>query len=107
MNKQTQNIIKALDRLERIMISVSYQPLRKAFQELNMLLCHSQVVDEKIHTIKWNINDVIERGKARDVKLTETTAHEILDIAIQKHDPNIGINWNVIDEITDNVLKKS
>jgi len=51
--------------------------------------------------ITWHIEDVIYRGKERGINLTEEEAADILHYMDRKHDANIGINWDVIDVVTD------
>ena len=51
--------------------------------------------------ITWHIEDVIYRGKERGINLTEEEAIDILDTLKDNHDSTIGINWDVIDDVTD------
>lgn len=46
--------------------------------------------------IKWSTEDVLMQADAMDIKLTEEQADDILDSLEEKHDANIGINWDVI-----------
>lgn len=58
------------------------------------------IVDGKL-IITWCIEDVIERAKERDIKVTKKQAREILTIIDRRHDCNIGISWDTLDCWTD------
>lgn len=58
-----------------------------------------------VRTISWSVQDVIDN--ARDtlkVKLSVKKAREILREVIRKHDPQQGINWDVMTFWTQEVL---
>jgi hypothetical protein len=55
-------------------------------------------------TITWGIDDVYQQ--AGDTRLTEPEAQEVLHLMDNKHDANIGINWDVIDVWIDFVVSK-
>ena len=57
-------------------------------------------MSKEIH-ITWHIEDVIYRGKERGITITEEEAIDILDTLKNNHDSTIGINWDVIDDVTD------
>jgi hypothetical protein len=54
--------------------------------------------------IKWSTEDVLMQADAMDIELTEEQADDILDSLENKHDANIGINWDVISFYIDNYL---
>ncbi len=45
-------------------------------------------------SITWSTEDVL----SLDDTLTEAQAIEVLELAENKHDANIGINWDVLHE---------
>jgi len=51
--------------------------------------------------ITWHVKDVIYRGKERGITITEEKAVDILHDLKDNHDSTIGINWDVIDDVTD------
>lgn len=55
-------------------------------------------------SIEWHIEDVKSRAKERGIKVTDAQSREILEYIERKHDANIGVNWEVIDIWTDEVL---
>ena len=70
------------------------------------IVCHAvhpaagDAMSKKIH-VTWHIEDVIYRGKERGITITEEEAIDILDTLKDNHDSTIGINWDVIDAVTD------
>lgn len=46
--------------------------------------------------IEWCIEDVLSMDIAKDNNLTELEASEVLSAVQSKHDPCIGINWDVL-----------
>tara|TARA_B110000908_G_scaffold30648_1_gene36340 strand:- start:1389 stop:1586 length:198 start_codon:yes stop_codon:yes gene_type:complete len=44
-------------------------------------------------SINWDIDDV----KSLDSKITDEQAMEVLELALDNHDANIGINWGVLE----------
>lgn len=59
--------------------------------------------DEDIH-IRWTANDVIDRAAYRGITLSRDQAKEILSTMKRRHDCEVGINWDVIDVHTDDLL---
>ena len=60
-------------------------------------------------SITWDMTDVIEQAKSRDITITEDQACDILEMMLNEHDANVGINWETIDVCIDyylNELKK-
>jgi len=49
----------------------------------------------------WCIEDIIDRAKEQDKKVTVKQARKILQDISHGHDAEIGINWDVIDCVTD------
>lgn len=60
----------------------------------------------KTISITWSSDDVIYRADERGIHLTYDQANDILDILEKDHDATIGINWDVIDTVTDNYLNE-
>ena len=50
-------------------------------------------------SISWHIDDVLQC----EPSLTKTQACEVLRLAEQNHDANVGINWDVISYWADYV----
>lgn len=57
-------------------------------------------------TIKWYTDDVVWRAEEMDIQLTQEEAYKILKIIEKNHDPEVGINWNVIDYYIDDYNEK-
>jgi hypothetical protein len=57
--------------------------------------------------IKWNTDDVIMQADAMNIELTEEQADDILESLENKHDANIGINWDVISFYIDDYLNRN
>ena len=51
----------------------------------------------------WSVNDIVDYAEERDIKCSETQAKSILSKVNDKHDANIGINWDVINEHIDSI----
>lgn len=47
--------------------------------------------------IIWNVDDVLEIAKEKNIKLSHSEALDILDYIESNHDANYGINWTTID----------
>jgi len=52
----------------------------------------------------WHIDDVIDQAESHGEQLTEQEAKDVLGMVSQKHDCNIGINWDVIDYWIDQII---
>ena len=59
----------------------------------------------KEESIKWSVEDFIERAKEMRYKITKKRAQEALEHMIRKHDAELGINWNTIDYYIENYGK--
>ncbi len=59
--------------------------------------------EDKIAVI-WCVDDVIERASERDLKLSRTTAIEVLNSMQRGHDCELGITWITIDCHIDNII---
>jgi hypothetical protein len=51
--------------------------------------------DEQV--VLWTTADVIGAALDRGITITAPTARRILEIAVEKHDANNGINWDVLN----------
>ena len=57
----------------------------------------------EIH-IEWSTEDVLQRAKDNDVKLTEDEANSILLEMQREYDADVGINWETIDDYIDDLV---
>jgi hypothetical protein len=55
-------------------------------------------------SIIWSTEDVLHQAKQKGVKLTEDEANEILLEMERKHDADIGINWETIDDYIESLV---
>ena len=53
-------------------------------------------------TISWTVDDVQTAAEEEDQAVTDEEAREILAELKQKHDAEIGINWEVIKSVISN-----
>ena len=56
-------------------------------------------------SIIWSTEDVLHQAKQKDVKLTEDEANEILLQMERKHDADIGISWQTINDYIDDLVE--
>lgn len=52
--------------------------------------------------IEWSTDDIHAMG----YNLTEEQAIQVLNIAEDEHDSNIGLNWDVFEDIIDKLYKQ-
>ena len=57
----------------------------------------------EIH-IGWSTEDVLQRAKDSDVKLTEDEANSILLEIQRDYDADVGINWETIDDYIEGLV---
>ena len=57
----------------------------------------------EIH-IGWSTEDVLQRAKDNDVKLTEDEANSILLEIQRDYDADVGISWGTIDVYIDDLV---
>jgi hypothetical protein len=57
----------------------------------------------EIH-IGWSTEDVLQRAKDNDVKLTEDEANSILLEMQRDYDADVGINWETIDDYIESLV---
>ena len=57
----------------------------------------------EIH-IGWSTEDVLQRAKDNDVKLTEDEANSILLEMQREYDADVGINWETIDDYIEGLV---
>ena len=57
----------------------------------------------EIH-IGWSTEDVLQRAKDNDVKITEDEANSILLEMQRDYDADVGINWETIDVYIDDLV---
>jgi hypothetical protein len=55
-------------------------------------------------SIKWYADDLVHRAKERKISLSKEQASDILELLKKNHDASIGINWEVVDVVTDMYL---
>jgi hypothetical protein len=51
--------------------------------------------DEQL--VVWTTADVIGTALDRGIKISVPTARKILEVAVEEHDANNGINWDVLN----------
>ena len=54
-------------------------------------------------SITWNIEDVQEL----EPKMSDEQAMEVLELALDNHDANVGINWGVLEFWISQVYKEN
>ena len=54
--------------------------------------------------IEWSTEDVLQRAKDNDVKLTEDEANSILLEMQRDYDADVGINWETIDDYIEGLV---
>ena len=55
-------------------------------------------------SIIWSTEDVLQRAKDNDVKLTEDEANSILLEMQRDYDADVGINWETIDDYIEGLV---
>ena len=55
-------------------------------------------------SIGWSTEDVLQRAKDSDVKLTEDEANSILLEMQRDYDADVGINWETIDDYIEGLV---
>jgi len=55
-------------------------------------------VDDDHISILWNVDDVKEQAKNKNIKLNKEECREVLDACLKYHDANIGISWDILDD---------
>ncbi len=56
-------------------------------------------------SIVWCADDVIQTAKEKGVELTDRQISDVLSLMQDKHDATIGMNWDVIGYLIDEVLE--
>jgi hypothetical protein len=54
-------------------------------------------------SVVWNIEDV----QSLEPKVTDEQAMEVLQLALDNHDANVGINWGVLEFWISQVYKEN
>jgi|APSaa5957512535_1039671.scaffolds.fasta_scaffold522542_2 hypothetical protein len=54
-------------------------------------------------SVTWNIEDV----QSLEPKVTDEQAMEVLELALDNHDANVGINWGVLEFWISQVYKEN
>jgi hypothetical protein len=69
-------------------------------------MAHIVKIDgETILRDDWHTEDIISYGNDMGHDLTEDQAIKIMHLMVNRHDANIGINWDVIDCFIDMFLE--
>jgi hypothetical protein len=55
-------------------------------------------------SIGWSTEDVLQRAKDNDVKVTEDEANSILLEIQRDYDADVGINWETIDDYIEGLV---
>lgn len=58
---------------------------------------------QHIATAIWSEDDVLERAKERNIKITRKQAQDIIDRIDHKQDATTGITWDTIDCYLDDI----
>jgi ABC-type Zn uptake system ZnuABC Zn-binding protein ZnuA len=91
-------VTQAVEKLQKIAEGFhSNHSTRKDIQEVITTLTNPDMI-----LIEWGVEDVYEKGKEKDLQISEEDARELLSDMAHKHDASIGINWDVIDAYLDN-----
>ena len=61
-------------------------------------------VDDDHISILWNVEDVREQAKHRNIKLNKEECRQVLDLCLKYHDASVGISWDIIDHHTWNLF---
>lgn len=69
-----------------------YNDLKKKYQDLQL-----EFEQYKQESVKWSIEDFIERAKTAGYTISKKKAQEALEHMIRKHDAELGISWITID----------
>ena len=64
-------------------------------------------IDDDTISLEWTTDDVKEQLKARGLenKLTTDECRYVLNMMLDKHDADIGVNWHVMDIYIDGVIE--
>ena len=64
-------------------------------------------IDDDTISLEWTTDDVKEQARARGLenKLTTDECRYVLNLMLDKHDADIGVNWNVMDIYIDGVIE--
>ncbi len=54
------------------------------------------VSDDHI-SILWNVDDVKEQAKNKNIKLNKEECRQVLDLCLKYHDANHGISWDTLN----------
>ena len=65
-------------------------------------------IDKDTISLEWETEDIKQRLQERgeENKLTTDDCRFVLSLMLDKHDATIGINWDVMDEYIDRVIKQ-
>ena len=98
----------AINNLEREIMSHTKVDgkLRSAFQNVSSILTYSKITHDAFYPIWWDYREVKSRAKERGLKINADEAREILEMALKGYNHDEGLNWSMIDEITDLFVEK-
>lgn len=54
-------------------------------------------VDDDHISILWNVDDVKEQAKNKNIKLNKEECRQVLDLCLKYHDANHGISWDTLN----------
>lgn len=75
--------------------------VQELIEELNKF--HKK--DDTILAHIWQVRDILDRAKEREISLTEFQADEILENMDRHIDCTLGVCWDTVDVFTDNFLE--
>ena len=55
-------------------------------------------VDDDHISILWNVEDVREQAKNKNIKLNKEECRQVLDLCLKYHDACYGISWDTLDQ---------
>ena len=80
---------------KKYQIEEEIERLKKSGIDL-LTLAETIFNNDGLMTVLWSVEDIKAQAESMDIELSEEEAEEVLKTAIDNHDANVGINWEVI-----------
>ena len=98
-------IKKITENLEVVLIKkrVRFEINDDTYEQLKAI--HKELSSIEKEFSGFKVQDIIEQAKSRGITLTEEQGNNILDLMEERFNAEIGMNWDVIDVLTDKYLK--
>ena len=94
------------EKLEAVLLKVKISG-ELSEHSLNQLKeIHTKLASVEKDVGTFVLEDVMHQAKTRDIYLTEEQGKEILDLMEHRMDASVGMNWDVIDILTDEYLRE-